>query len=113
MVGQDREAGSNGAITSSSISTKSTRAATSRRGMSRNSSAPRSGRPSLQISALRAHRFSGRSSGRRAKPEIWRRGGLSTQRKPALSQLNARGYAAAPKRKTLQEYSRGNQLFYT
>src|SRR6202035_4215300 len=45
------------------ISTKSTRAATSRRGMSRNSSAPRSGRPSLQISALRAHRFSGRSSG--------------------------------------------------
>jgi hypothetical protein len=30
---------------------------------SRNSSAPRSGRPSLQISALRAHRFSGRSSG--------------------------------------------------
>src|SRR5258708_9047600 len=46
MVGQDREAGSNGAITSSSISTKSTRAATSRRGKSRNSSAPRSGRPS-------------------------------------------------------------------
>src|SRR6202011_5724109 len=46
MVGQDREAGSNGAMTSSSISTKSTRAATSRRGKSRNSSAPRSGRPS-------------------------------------------------------------------
>jgi len=42
---------------------EATRAATSRRGMSRNSSAPRSGRPSLQISALRAHRFSGRSSG--------------------------------------------------
>src|ERR1700738_3544523 len=42
---------------------EATRAATSRRGVSRNSSAPRSGRPSLQISALRAHRFSGRSSG--------------------------------------------------
>ncbi|MEA2818731.1 MAG: hypothetical protein QOJ86_735 [Bradyrhizobium sp.] len=42
---------------------EATRAATSRRGMSRNSSTPRSGRPSLQISALRAHRFSGRSSG--------------------------------------------------
>src|ERR1700676_5513242 len=38
---------------------EATRAATSRRGMSRNSSTPRSGRPSLQISALRAHRFSG------------------------------------------------------
>src|ERR1700730_871015 len=42
---------------------EATRAATSRRGMSRNSSTPRSGRPSPQISALRAHRFSGRSSG--------------------------------------------------
>src|SRR6202048_3226566 len=42
---------------------EATRAATSRRGKSRNSSAPRSGRPSLQISALRTHRFSGRSAG--------------------------------------------------
>src|SRR6202163_2641953 len=38
---------------------EATRAATSRRGMSRTSSLPRYGRPSLQISALRAHRFSG------------------------------------------------------